>query len=170
MINNKIKHKDKTNEINSLISKIPFETCYSTRVVVGSGIFSPYDPKLPIIDNYLFKKEQEVKDMYKDIITPALSYTISRIKSSKWIDENGCEIIDKYHYFQKSLNRNIDRVTKNIVNTNWVGSDVDLDSSYIENEDDLGSNYTSSETNEDDIASSDTILINNYEADDELPF
>lgn len=169
MINNKIKHKDKTNEINSLIAKIPFETCYSTKVVVGSGIFSPYDPKLPIIDNYLSKKEQEVKDMYKEIMGSALSYTIGKINSSNWIDENGCEIIDKYHYFQKSLNRNIDRVTKNIINTDWIGTDATLDSSYGE-EDDLGSSYTNSNKNEDDIVSSDTIVIDNHEADDELPF
>lgn len=145
--------------IDSLMAKIPFEICYSTEVVLRSGIFSPYDPNLSNINNYLLKKEKEIKDMYKDIIAPALSYTISRIKSSKWIDENGCQIFDKFHYFQRSLNSNIDRVTKNIVNTNWIDIDV------ANNNDDLGSSYIVNEI-DDDVVSSDVTNEN----DDELPF
>lgn len=158
---NRIKYEDKKRMIESLIAKLPFKTCHSTDVVLYSEIFSPNDPVLPIIDSYLSELEEQEKDMYKEVLGKALSYTIHKIKECCWFDQNGCEIIDRFHYFKNSLNSNVSRVKRNIIGYKWIDKPLpevssDLDRSYIEEIDNLGS--------------SEVVNNESNDLDDELPF
>lgn len=160
MINNKIKYRDKKQVINSLIAKIPFETCYSTDVVLESGIFSPNDPMLSILNSFLKELEKSEKDMYEEVLAKALSYTIGKIKHMNWIDQNGCPIVDKFRYFKSSLLNNVDRVKRNIAGYKWLGPTID-----------------SSDGEDDGIVQSDTslnndvaVISNNEKDEDYLPF
>lgn len=119
-MSNKIKYKDKIREINSIIEKLPFELCYSSKVVLTSYLFSPYDKQLPILNEFLKEIEAEERDMFKEVYCKALSYTIGKIKENDWHDQNGCEINDKFRYFKNSLLSNISRVKKNIVGYKWI--------------------------------------------------
>ena len=94
------KQKEKINDIEIAIKKIPYEICYYTEVILKNGLIDTSDLELPLYDDFLRKVE---KCPSKQIIRKVISYNVGRILRNEWKDANGFDIEEKFVYFRRAI-------------------------------------------------------------------
>lgn len=94
------KQKEKINDIEIAIKKIPYEICYYTEVILKNGLIETTDLELPLFDEFLRKVE---KCPNKKIIRKVISYNVGRILRREWKDGKDFDVEEKFVYFRRAI-------------------------------------------------------------------
>ena len=105
-ITNKYYNKQDIIDINRL------KLCFLTEYLIEWKFIKMNDINLLGYDDFLIKLLSEYKDEYK-LVIKVVNYVVKRIKSNKYLDEEGNEIRNLLSYFISSCESNITMLKEN---------------------------------------------------------